>query len=180
MAPKKGNIPWNKGIPCSDETKKKISKSNMGHIPWNVGIPITEELRQKVIESNKRRIGPWKGKHLPEYVILKMILNHADNSGDKNYFYGIRRYGKDNGNWKGGIDPENHKIRQSDEYKNWRIEVFRRDYWTCQECGYKGEHIQSHHVKAFKEYPELRFDIDNGLTLCKKCHRKTFKKILVA
>ena len=34
---KKGNIPYNKGIPCSEEHKKKQSESMMGRIPWNKG-----------------------------------------------------------------------------------------------------------------------------------------------
>lgn len=82
--------------------------------------------------------------------------------------------GSNHWNWKGGISEENHLLRQSEEYKEWRDAVFRRDNWTCQnsECGYKGHRIVAHHIKDFNEYPELRYDVDNGQTLCRACHKK--------
>lgn len=64
-------------------------------------------------------------------------------------------------------------IRNSMEYKLWRKAVFERDRWTCIWCGYKGSKIQADHIKRFSEFPELRFAIDNGRTLCGDCHRKT-------
>lgn len=79
--------------------------------------------------------------------------------------------GKNNPNWRGGVTPENHKIRTSIEYRLWREAVFARDGWTCQECGKKGD-MHAHHIRAFSTYPMFRFAIDNGITLCFKCHRK--------
>lgn len=77
-------------------------------------------------------------------------------------------------NWKGGISSINSLIRGSSRMKSWRISVFKRDGFTCQECGYdKGKILEAHHVKSFASYPELRFEISNGLTLCKPCHMKT-------
>ena len=82
-----------------------------------------------------------------------------------------------NGNWRGGITPINAKIRASGDYKNWRESVFKRDNWTCQKCNTRSKsdcyiRIEAHHIKPFALFPELRFVIDNGLTLCKKCHDK--------
>lgn len=79
--------------------------------------------------------------------------------------------GENHWNWQGGITPENEKIRNSSEYKEWRIKVYQKDNYQCQMCGNKDE-LNAHHIYAFKYYPELRFDINNGLTLCKKCHNK--------
>lgn len=75
--------------------------------------------------------------------------------------------------WKGGITPINKAIRASREYKLWQIAVFKRDNKTCVFCGYKSSNNEADHIKPFSDYPELRFAIDNGRTLCKPCHRKT-------
>jgi len=55
----------------------------------------------------------------------------------------------------------------------WRKVVYKRDNWTCQRCFKKGGKIEAHHIKRFSEYPELRVDINNGITLCHNCHRLT-------
>lgn len=73
-------------------------------------------------------------------------------------------------NWKGGITPENIKIRNSNQYKQWRRDVFIKDHYTCQKCGHRFINIEAHHIKSFSEYKDLWFDIHNGITLCRKCH----------
>ena len=56
-------------------------------------------------------------------------------------------------------------------YKRWRKEVFQRDGWVCKYpgCGCK-KSIQAHHILTWAEYPALRFNIQNGITLCRKHH----------
>ena len=75
-------------------------------------------------------------------------------------------------NWKGGISDEKNRIRASSEYKFWRKAVFQRDNWTCVKCGQRGGYLEADHIKGFAEYPELRFEVSNGQTLCKPCHRQ--------
>ena len=62
------------------------------------------------------------------------------------------------------------------DYANWRSKVFKRDNYICQECGKmsgKGNavYLEVHHLKSFKNFPKLRHEVSNGLTLCKECHR---------
>ncbi len=90
--------------------------------------------------------------------------------------------GENNTSWKGGVTPLHRKIRTSPEYGAWRMAVYRRDNWTCVFCGVKGTGakarrgevvLHADHIKPFAEYPELRFDVNNGRTLCATCHRQT-------
>ena len=76
--------------------------------------------------------------------------------------------------WKGGITPVNLLLRNGSQYKDWRIFVFKRDNFTCKKCGdNQGRNLNAHHIKSFSKYPELRFDVNNGCTLCIPCHRQT-------
>lgn len=81
--------------------------------------------------------------------------------------------GESHWNWKGGVTPINEKIRKSMEYRLWRTAVFERDNYTCVWCGEKGIYLHADHIKPFAYFPELRFAIDNGRTLCKECHQTT-------
>ena len=81
--------------------------------------------------------------------------------------------GSKNPFWRGGVSEQNHRLRNSVEYKLWRGKVFKRDNYTCQECGARGGRIEADHLKSWKHHPEFRFDVSNGKTLCKKCHEQT-------
>lgn len=83
--------------------------------------------------------------------------------------------GESHWNWKGGITNESHRIRTSSDYKEWRRDVFERDNYTCRKCGAE-ENLNAHHILPFSVYPKLRFDVDNGITLCKQCHIELHKK----
>jgi len=74
-------------------------------------------------------------------------------------------------NWHGGISGKLKLERNSYKYKEWREAVFQRDNYTCQCCGDKtGHNLEAHHIENFSDHNVLRFNVDNGITLCKKCH----------
>lgn len=84
-----------------------------------------------------------------------------------------RMRGEGNHFWKGGVNGENDTLRHRREYKDWRTSVYERDNYTCQCCGSYGGRLNAHHINQFSDYPELRYDINNGITLCAKCHDST-------
>lgn len=57
------------------------------------------------------------------------------------------------------------------QYKSWRINIKKRDKYTCQwpHCGSK-QKIHAHHILPWSEYPGLRYHLNNGICLCKKHH----------
>jgi hypothetical protein len=81
--------------------------------------------------------------------------------------------GGKNPNWKGGRKTERQRLMEQVEYKLWRSSVFVRDDYTCQMCLVKGGKLTADHIKPWALYPELRYAIDNGRTLCESCHRQT-------
>lgn len=103
------------------------------------------------------------------------LCNNKYYSGDKSVCRLIT--GERTNNWRGGVSNKNRLIRKKIEYRLWREAVFARDNWTCQECGKRGYVIHPHHIKEFAKYPELRFSIDNGKTLCVECHKKIHRKV---
>ena len=105
-----------------------------------------------------------------------MTNNGSFQKGHPTWNKGLKGYmaGSTNSNWKGGITLEIRRLRNSTEYKLWRTAVFKRDKYTCIFCGSnKSGTLNADHIKPFSLFPELRFAIDNGRTLCETCHRKT-------
>lgn len=151
-----GRSAWNKGIKGSVRPNKTSFKKGdercvgnqnaKGHAPWNKGKTWSKETREKI---SKALMGRPTGR-----------------TGVKSNF------------WKGGKSSEYTKLKNSIEWKNWRRSVFERDDYTCQECGIRSGNgkavwIHPHHLKSRTEFPELQFNVDNGQTLCRDCHRKT-------
>lgn len=143
------------GIKHSIEARKNISLSLQGkkHPMW--GKKFALERRKKISQA-------LKGK--PKSIEARFKMSLA-----KKGLY----LGKNHPNWQGGITSINQKIKNSLEYKLWRMAVFTRDNFTCVLCGITKVYLQADHIKPFSLFPELRFAIDNGRTLCVPCHKKT-------
>ena len=102
---------------------------------------------------------------------LSLLGKEGWNKGNIGFLAGEKHY-----NWKGGITSENVKLRQVFK-EHIQKQVFQRDDFTCQICSVRGGYLQVDHIKSWKDYPELRFDLDNCRTLCMACHYYvTFKR----
>jgi len=111
-------------------------------------------------------------------------------------YQSINRMGENCPTWKGGISKIQSRLRASRKYLFWRKEVFKRDNYTCQKCGQVGGRLEAHHKRRFSKmldyikkrlpliplyeaamiYPPL-WNVTNGITLCKKCHKLRHKKL---
>lgn len=67
---------------------------------------------------------------------------------------------------------EQSNNRKYPEYVDWRKKVFERDNYKCQKCGVRGGDLNAHHILSYKDHPSERINIQNGITLCEKCHKK--------
>jgi hypothetical protein len=178
---KKGHIPWNKGKrgyktkPCSEERKKKISIAN-----FKGGKPKCIDCGKKLasiyakrckICAGKLRKGEnnvlWKGGK-PKCPICKKEISynakgcnkHSAPSGANNYHWIMDR-----------TQLVRKQERNDSAYYAWRLEVWRRDSFKCkinnQDCSGK---IIAHHILGWSEFPELRYEVNNGITLCHAHH----------
>lgn len=138
-----------------------------GQIPWN------KNRKETRIDVIKKMSNAKNGKHLSPNTEFKNGHKRPEEWTKKQK---EKVLGDKNGNWKGGITPKNKKIRNSIEYRLWRKAIFERDNFTCQKCGEHGGKLMAHHINNFTDFSELRLAIDNGITLCKKCHTEFHKK----
>ena len=84
-------------------------------------------------------------------------------------------------NWKGGISTVNNIIRKNSNSKLWSNKILKKDNYTCFLCNQYGpiktNHLVAHHLLSWAVYKHLRWNIDNGICLCKRCHIKLHKKL---
>lgn len=158
--------PWNKGR-NGVYSEKSIALNRQKHL----GKTLSEEHKKKISLSNKGK------KNSPEHneKIRKAF------AGEKSHF------------WKGGRCKLNELIRSSNTYNKWRVNIFKRDNWTCQECKKKG-YVEAHHIiplslildvykiktveEAIFDCP-LIWDYKNGISLCEKCHKNQESHLLL-
>ena len=147
---KKGQTPWNAGKIWPEMRGEK-------HPRWKGFI-----VRQCEVCDEKFSVPLWRAKDKTRGRYCSLVCRS------------IHRRAEKAGNWQGGLTSANLIIRHSLEYRVWREAVFKRDDYTCVACGKESHgNIQADHIKPFAYFPELRFAIDNGQTLCVSCHKKT-------
>jgi hypothetical protein len=141
----------------TEEHKNKISSKLKGKIPTNFSLlqsrtPFVKGHKQLNTGKTHFQKGftPWnKGKKVPAI------------SGENAY------------QWKGGTYDRDRKTDMGRKnYRVWRIAVFERDNYMCILCG-STDKLNADHLKPYSLFPELRYAIDNGRTLCEGCHKTT-------
>ena len=101
------------------------------------------------------------------YSVFKAQKFCSKDCADKN---GLRYRGAEH--WR--FNPE--KIaRDMVKQARWSKLILNRDNFTCQDCGKRGGDLHAHHIIPYIEDTEKRWELENGKTLCVKCHYKTYK-----
>ena len=152
----KGCVPWNKG--------KTV---------WYKGQKLTEEHKKKISKATKGRRGTWRGEKLPDYIkekIRKTLTGHKLSEKTRKRI-SISLLGVKEDEWLGFASNKRQKYNHSKEHKLWREAIFKRDNYTCVWCGERG-YLEADHIQRWCDFPELRLAIDNGRTLCRKCHKR--------
>lgn len=155
------------GKPIGWLSRHQFSKNQS---PWNKGKKDpASSIRMKLDNPMKRQEVKLKsslshtGKRTPDETRRKMsVAQKLVISEGRHNFY------------KHGRSSANKAARNNVEYKIWRSAVFQRDEWLCQTCRLRENNkLHAHHIKSWIDYPELRFDVNNGVTLCENCHKLT-------
>lgn len=153
---------------CHNCTRSKNPYASLkGRVSTFKGKKHTNETKQTISKKNKGKPSPMKGKKhsIETKMKISKILREKSKKGRQSHSY------------KDGKLEQRRGQRFSTKYKRWRFDVFVRDIFTCQYCGdNKGGNLNAHHIKSFADFPELRFDINNGITLCEICHKKIHNK----
>lgn len=68
--------------------------------------------------------------------------------------------------------PHTSALRNGTKMIKWRKAVKERDGYICTQCGATDKMLNVHHVKPFAIYPDLRYEVSNGVTLCYECHEQ--------
>jgi 5-methylcytosine-specific restriction endonuclease McrA len=152
-------------MPYKDPNKRKESTRNY-YLKNRDKIIAKERLVYSRNTEKKKQYGK-------DYYQKHKIPKIFPTDNQKRYWESLK--GKKPWNWK-GLTPENKRIRNSIDYRLWRKSCFIRDNYICQKTGISGGYLVAHHINNFAEFPELRFAIDNGITLSLKAHKEFHKK----
>lgn len=159
-----------KGRKMQEYQRKLLSKAHLGK-------KHSEEHKLNISRAKKGTTQTKEHKLNISKAIKKLMIQKPVSDETKKRI-SLAQTGEKNNNWKGGITIERQRIMNSMEYKNWRTSVFERDNYVCQECGDRSGNgytvvLNADHIKPFAYFPKLRFDLNNGQTLCVPCHKET-------
>lgn len=122
---------------------------------------MSDESRAKMSAAAKSRTSNRLGKKHSAESRAKMSKAASERT----------RRGADHYAFSHGRRQRHLNLRRKPEYLAWRDAVFRRDRYTCRDCGdATGGNLCAHHVEPMKDRPDLAYDVNNGETLCHPCH----------
>lgn len=108
-------------------------------------------------------------------IIKSVNSSHLKDGSIKSCGGGIHKSKENSPTWKGGITSELILARNNSQYDKWRLDVYSKDYYTCQCCGKSKDIVKNaHHFYNFVDNISDRYNIDNGITLCEECHAFKF------
>ena len=160
---------------CGLEFKRKDGEINKEGNSFCSHVCYIENFCRKKEKNEVEVVCRECNKSVKRYERLIKQRNHIFCSPKCKYNYYSKLFvGENHPNWNPSISNEERiKNRAYDEYHKWRISVFERDNYTCMKCfDDRGGNLVAHHLYNYSEYEELRTDINNGITLCDKCHKK--------
>lgn len=156
---RRGISPWNKG---------KHVQLNTGRTHFKNGIRSRNYIEHNIVCAVCEKIFHTK----PSNTDAKFCSMQCKKVWESKHMRGDA-----NPNWKGGRTKHSAQRRIDMgriEYRQWRMSVFQRDGFKCQSCNVIGGDLHAHHIKKWADHPMLRYETDNGVTLCVECHRLTF------
>ncbi len=146
---------------CSTKCKGiSLSKSNVGSSHPRY---IDNVVREKNCEGCGCSMIHKPPKPITSFLLQKFCTKKCADE------HGLRYFGEENNKYKG--DAARRKNRTS-QHSRWATKVIQRDLYKCMRCNVSGEvaTLQAHHIFPFELFPNKRNDIENGITLCSKCH----------
>jgi hypothetical protein len=148
---KKGQAAWNKGLDKSDPRVMQYALKKLGE---------TNPMKRPEVQARSSKA------HIGNYHPIE-IRRQMSATQKKRVEQGLNNFYID------GRTKETQRQRNSGEYAIWREQVFKRDDYTCQDCGQRGGSLEAHHIFRWSVFKDLRFIVGNGITLCEECHEKT-------
>lgn len=164
---KKGQAPWNKGKPgyklaLSQERREELSRQAafIGRLPWSMDR--RERHRQRIL-LNPIRLGTTTSKEAGAKLSASQKNRFA---GDKNKH---PRWIAD----RSKLNISNVRPMNDWRAREWSRAIKNRDGWRCKivndNCSGK---LEAHHILPWSKFPELRYELNNGITLCHFLHPK--------
>ena len=121
------------------------------------------ERKKKACQYCGKKFGPNPTESITTFWQRKFCTKVCADKG------GFRYSGQQHPSYR----PEARRRNRGGSHHKWVNAVIGRDKATCQKCGAQGVELHAHHIKSYRDHPELRFDVNNGLTLCYRCHWET-------